>query len=97
MEAFWSTALKYCGSAAIGGFVAYGIYPLLITAPILKNLNSNQLFVLLGLIAVLVFIICVFLINIMRTKPNAGNTIIVKKSKVRGGITGGNRTSGKSR
>lgn len=97
MDAFWGTAIKYCGSAAIGGFVAYSTYPLLVTAPILKNLNSNQLFALLSLIAVLVFFICVFLINIMRTKPNPGNTIIVKKSKVRGGITGGNRTSGKSR
>ncbi|MCK9818140.1 hypothetical protein M1B35_29430 [Pseudomonas sp. MAFF 302046] len=95
MENFWSTALKYGGSATVGAFVAYSVYPALISSPILKNLNSTQLFVLLCLVAVLVFFICVLLINLVKSKPQGGNVITVSKSKVRGGITGGNRNSGK--
>lgn len=96
MESFWSAALKYGGSATVGAFVAYNIYPAIISSPILKNLNSTQLFSLLCVISVLTFFVCVFLINLVRRKAQGGNTITVSKSKVSGGITGGNRNSGKS-
>lgn len=96
MENFWSAALKYGGSATVGAFVAYSVYPSIISSPILKNLNSNQLFALLCLTAVLTFFICVFLIGLVKNKPQGGNVINVSRSKVRGGITGGNRNSGKA-
>ena len=95
MENFWSAALKYGGSAAIGAFVAYTIYPAIISSPMLKNLNSSQLLALLCLIAFFSFIICVLLINSVKSKPSSGSTITISKSKVRGDITGGNRNSGK--
>lgn len=96
MEKFWVAALKYGGSATIGAFVAYIIYPAIISSPILKNLNSAQLFALLCLISVLTFFICILLINFAKNKSKEGNTITVSHSKVSGGITGGDRTTGKS-
>ncbi|MGA5589301.1 hypothetical protein ACPCHW_23885 [Pseudomonas siliginis] len=96
MEKFWIAALKYGGSATIGAFVAYSVFPAIISSPILKNLNSTQLYGLLCLISVLTFFICVSLINVVTKKSQPGNKIIVSNSKVRGGITGGNRNSGKS-
>lgn len=96
METFWSAALKYGGSATVGAFVVYSIYPTIISSPILKNLNSTQVFALLCLLSVLTFFVCVFLINLVKRKAQGGNTITVSKSKVSGGITGGNRNSGKS-
>ncbi|UVM45609.1 hypothetical protein LOY47_04910 [Pseudomonas brassicacearum] len=95
MENFWSAALKYGGSATVGAFVAYTIYPAIISSPMLKNLNSSQLLALLCLIAFLSFIICVLLINSVKSKPSSGSTITISKSKIRGDITGGNRNSGK--
>ena len=96
MESFWSAALKYGGSATVGAFVAYTIYPAIISSPILKNLNSSQLLALFCLIAFLTFIICILLINSVKSKPSGGNTITISKSKVHGDVTGGNRNSGKS-
>lgn len=95
MEKFWVAALKYGGSATVGAFVAYSIYPAIISSPILKNLNSTQLYGLLCLISVLTFLICTHLISLVTKKAQSGNTITITNSKVRGGITGGNRSSGK--
>jgi|UPI0005799231 hypothetical protein len=95
MEKFWIAALKYGGSATVGAFVSYSVYPAIISSPILKNLNNTQLYGLLCLISVLTFFICVFLIGLVTNKSQPGNSIIISNSKVRGGITGGNRNSGK--
>ncbi|MEJ5904565.1 hypothetical protein V7V80_07725 [Pseudomonas kermanshahensis] len=61
--------------------------------PYLKNLTHTELFSLLGLIVIVVFGVCLALINASR-KPAAGsNTINIEGSTVHGNVQAGNNTT----
>jgi ABC-type sugar transport system permease subunit len=93
MNELWMGVVKYCGIAALAGFVGYTIYPQIIASPYLKNLTHTELFALLGLIVIVVFGLCLALVN-AGTKRSLGNNMInIKGSTVHGNIQAGNNTS----
>ncbi|MFR0672099.1 hypothetical protein ACLUUI_03815 [Enterobacterales bacterium AW_CKDN230030176-1A_HGKHYDSX7] len=93
MEGFWTAVIKACGIACVAGFLCFIIYPQVITSPYLKNLTHTELFALLGLIVIVVFGVCLALINASR-KPTAGsNTINIEGSTVHGNVQAGNNTT----
>ncbi|SDT06090.1 hypothetical protein SAMN05216198_3550 [Halopseudomonas litoralis] len=72
MEGFWIGAVKYCGITAVAGLVGYTIYPQIIASPYLKNLTHTELFALLVLIVIMVFGLCLALVN-AGSKRSPGN------------------------
>lgn len=95
MDAFWKNALKYGCSVTIAGLVCYTIYPQIIASPYLKNLTHNELFVLMGLIVIVVFGLCIALINKGSKRPAGNNTVNIKGSTVHGSVRAGNNTTNK--
>jgi ABC-type sugar transport system permease subunit len=93
MEGFWTSAVKYCGIAAVAGFVGYSVYPQIIASPYLKNLTHTELFALLGLIVIVVFGLCLALINAGAKRSLGNNTVNIKGSKVHGSVRAGNNTT----
>lgn len=93
MEGFWAGAVKYCGISAVAGFVGYTVYPQIIASPYLKNLTHTELFALMALIVVVVFGLCLALVN-AGLKPKAGsNTVNLKRTTVHGNVQAGNNTT----
>jgi len=90
MDKFWLSALKTSPTLAIGGGLAYFIYPSIIASPYAKNLNHSELFWLLALIVVVTFFIALSIVNSSSSKKNSGNTISIKNSTISGSVVGGN-------
>lgn len=97
MDELWRGAVKYCGIAAVAGFVGYKVYPQIIASPYLKNLTHTELFVLLVLIVVVVFGLCLVLVNAGTKRSPGNNTVSIKGSTVHGNVQAGNNTSRKNR
>jgi|SRR5690554_784202 len=93
MEGFWIGAARLCGAPAVAGFVAYTIYPQIIASPHLKNFTHIQILGLLGLISVLVFVLCLAIINSVVKRVSGNNTVKIKNSTVIGNIQAGNNTT----
>lgn len=93
MDAFWIGALKYCGSTAVAGLVAYTVYPQIITSPHLKNLTHNELLALMGLVVLATFGLCFALINAGIKRSTGNNSISLKGSTVHGNVQAGNNNT----
>lgn len=93
MNELWTGAVKYCGIAAVAGLVGYTVYPQVIASPYLKNLTHTELFALLGLIVIVVFGLCLALVNAGAKRSPGNNTVDIKNSTVRGNVQAGNNTS----
>lgn len=93
MDKFWRDVVKYCGIAAVAGFVGYKVYPQIITSPYLKNLTHTELFALLGLIVIVVFGLCLALVNAGTKRNPENNTVNIKGSTVHGNVQAGSNTS----
>lgn len=93
MEGFWIGAVKYCGITAVAGFVGYAIYPQIIASPYLKNLTHTELFALLALIVIMVFGLCLALVNAGVKSSPGNNTVKIKGSIVHGNVQAGNNTT----
>ena len=93
MEGFWIGAAKYCGITAVAGFVGYTIYPQIIASPYLKNLTHTELFALLALIVIMVFGLCLALVNASFKSSPGNNTLKIKGSIVHGNVQVGNNTA----
>lgn len=93
MEGFWIGAIKYCGIAAVAGLVGYKVYPQIITSPHLKNLTHTELFVLLCLIVIVVFGLCLALVNAGIKHRRGSNTVNIKRSTVHGNVQAGNNSN----
>lgn len=93
MNELWKGAVKYCGISAVAGFVGYTVYPQIIASPYLKNLTHTELFSLLGLIVIVVFGLCLALVNAGARRGPGNNTVNIKGSTVRGNVQAGNNTS----
>jgi ABC-type sugar transport system permease subunit len=93
MDEFWRDVVKYCGIAAVAGFVGYKVYPQIITSPYLKNLTHTELFALLGLIVIVVFGLCLTLVNAGTKRNPKNNTVTITGSTVHGNVQAGNNTS----
>lgn len=97
MEGFWAGAVKYCGISAVAAFVGYTVYPQIIASPYLKNLTHTELFALLALIVVVVFGLCLALVN-AAIKPKAGSNIVnLRRTTVHGNVQAGNNTTYKKK
>lgn len=92
MEGFWIGAVKYCGITAVAGLVGYTIYPQIIASPYLKNLTHTELFALFALIVIMVFGLCLALVNAGSRSPG-NNTVKIKGSIVHGNVQAGNNTT----
>ncbi|WP_131183099.1 hypothetical protein [Stutzerimonas kirkiae] len=92
MEGFWTGAVKYGGITTVAGFVGYTVYPQIIASPYLKNLTHTELFALLSLIVIVVFGLCLALVNAAVKRNPENNTINIKGSTVHGNIQAGNNT-----
>lgn len=90
MEGFWTGALKYGGITTVAGFVGYTIYPQIIASPYLKNLTHTELFALLSLIVIMVFGLCLALVNAGTKRSPGNNTVNIKGSTVHGSVQAGN-------
>jgi len=97
MEGFWTSAVKYCGIAAVAGFVGYSVYPQIIASPHLKNLTHTELFALLALIVIVVFGLCLALVNAGTKRSPGNNTVTIKGSTVHGSVQAGNNTTRESK
>lgn len=97
MEGFWTSAVKYCGITAVAGFVGYSVYPQIIASPHLKNLTHTELFALLALIVILVFGLCLALVNAGTKRSPGNNTVTIKGSTVHGSVQAGNNTTRESK
>lgn len=93
MDELWRDVVKYCGIAAVAGFVGYKVYPQIITSPYLKNLTHTELFAILGLIVIVVFGLCLALVNAGTKRNPKNNTVNIKGSTVHGNVQAGNNTS----
>ena len=93
MDELWRVVVKYCGIAAVAGFVGYTVYPQIIASSHLKNLTHTELFALLGLIVIVVFGLCLALVNAGTKRSPENNTINIKGSTVHGNVQVGNNTS----
>ncbi len=93
MEGFWTGAVKYCGIAAVAGFVGYAVYPHIIASPHLKNLTHTELFTLLCLIVIVVFGLCLALVNAGAKRGPSNNSVNIKGSTVHGNVQAGNNTT----
>jgi ABC-type sugar transport system permease subunit len=93
MDEFWSGAVKYCGIAGVAGFLGYTVYPQIVASPYLKNLTHTELFALLGLIVIMVFGLCLALVNAGAKRSPGNNTVNIKGSTVHGSVQAGNNTS----
>lgn len=93
MEGFWIGALKYCGSTAVAGLVAYTVYPQIIGSPYLKNLTHNELFALMGLVVLATFGLCLSVINAGIKRSTGNKSIILKGSTVHGNVQVGNNNT----
>ncbi len=93
MEGFWAVVVKACGTAGVAAFLGFIVYPQIITSPYLKNLTHTEVFALFGLIAVVVFGVCMALISASRKRAQGSNTINVKGSTVHGNVRAGNNTT----
>lgn len=97
MEGFWTSAVKYCGITAVAGFVGYSVYPQIIASPLLKNLTHTELFALLALIVIVVFGLCLALVNAGTKRSPGNNTVTIKDSTVHGSVQAGNNTTRESK
>jgi hypothetical protein len=93
MEGVWGSAIKYCGVSALAALVGYTVYPQIIASPYLKNLTHVELFILLALIVIVVFILCLVLVNAGIQRAAGSNIVNVKNSSVRGDVRAGNNTT----
>lgn len=93
MDGFWKGTVKYCGIAAVAGFVGYTVYPQIIASPHLKNLTHTELFALLALIVIVVFGLCLALVNAGATRSPGNNTVNIKGSTVHGNVQAGDNAS----
>lgn len=93
MNELWMGVVKYCGIAALAGFVGYTVYPQIIASPYLKNLTHTELFALLGLIVIVVFGLCLALVNAGAKHRPGNNMVNIKGSTVHGSVQAGNNTS----
>ncbi|WP_035481559.1 hypothetical protein [Gallaecimonas xiamenensis] len=93
MEGFWTGAVKYCGIAAVAGFVGWKVYPQMIGSPYLKNLTHTELFALLALIVIVVFGLCLVLVNAGTKRGPGNNTVTITESTVHGDVQAGNNTT----
>lgn len=93
MDELWRGAVKYCGIAAVAGLVGYTVYPQIIASPYLKNLTHTELFALLVLIVIVVFGLCLALVNAGTKRSSGNNTVNIKGSTVHGKVQAGNNTS----
>lgn len=96
MERFWIGALKYCGSTAVAGLVAYTVYPRIIDSPHLKNLTHSELFALMALVLLTTFGICLAVINASIKRSTGNNSISLKDSTVHGNVRAGNNNTYRS-
>ena len=90
MEKFWIGAMKYCGSTAVAGLVAYTVYPQIIASPHLKNLTHNELLTLMGLVVLTTFGLCLAVINTGIKRSTGNNSISLNRSTVHGNVRAGN-------
>lgn len=93
MERFWIGALRYCGSTAVAGLVAYTTYPKILASPYLKNLTHSELLALIALVVVATFFLCLAIINAGIKRSQGNNTITLKRSTVHGNVQAGNNTT----
>lgn len=93
MEGFWTVVVKACGIAGVAAFLGFIVYPQIITSPYLKNLTHTELFALFGLIAIVVFGVCLALISASRKHAPGSNTVNIKGSTVHGNVQSGNNTT----
>lgn len=93
MKGFWTVVVKACGIVGVAAFVGFTVYPQLITSPYLKNLTHTELFALFGLITVVVFGLCLALINASRKPAPGNNTVNIKGSTVHGNVQAGDNTT----
>lgn len=96
MEGFWIGALRYCGSTAVAGLVAYTIYPQILASPYLKNLTHSELLALMALVVVAAFFLCLAIINAGIKRSQGNNTITLKRSTVHGNVQAGNNSTYKN-
>lgn len=92
MDELWKSAVKYCGIAAVAGFIGYTVYPQIIASPYLKNLTHTELFALLSLIVVVVFGLCLALVNAGIKRSPDSNSVNIRGTTIHGNVQAGNNT-----
>jgi hypothetical protein len=93
MDDFWKSVAKKSAGVAAAGVISYKIYPLVLESPYLKNLTHTELLIVIGLIVLLVFGLCLALVNVSTERSPGNNTVNIKGSTVYGNVRAGNNIS----
>jgi len=89
-KGFWNAALGVAGLAAVGLFVFYMLYKQILGLGILIGLNQNQSFIVVLLLAVLIFFVAIYAIRIwyLNNRSEAGQKSPLPDIQRRDTVTG---------